>query len=108
MVQGLLKIGKDLLYSVNNRLKRLRVVHGQVGQNLAVEFNAVGVKLAHQLAVGHSLDACTSIDAGNPKGAKVALLGTTVTVGVTQGFFNGVFGDRPNIFTAAKVASGHF
>ena len=84
------------------------MVHGQVGQNLAVEFNAVGVKLAHQLAVGHSLNARTSVDTGNPKGAKVALLSTAVTVGVTQGFFNGVFGNRPNIFTAAKLASGHF
>jgi hypothetical protein len=84
------------------------VVHGQISQDLAVEFDVVGVELAHQLAVGQSVHASTRVDTGDPQGAEVALFSAAVTVGVTKGFFDGVFGDRPNIFAATEVAFCHF
>jgi hypothetical protein len=33
---------------------------------------------------------------------------TTIAVGINKGFLDGVFGNRPNIFTAAEVTFGHF
>ena len=96
-----------LAHLVHHGLESLWVIHGEVSENLAVELNVMFVQLAHEGRVGHSMKASPSIDARNPKGTEGALLVAAIAILVLQTFFDGVFGDRPNIFTSTKVTFGH-
>ena len=40
-----------LLYRVDYGFERLGVVHGQVGEHLAVQADVLGVELAHELRI---------------------------------------------------------
>ena len=99
-------ISSDLFYARYDCLERLGIVHCQVGQDLAVDFNAGFVKFTHQLRVGKALQACSRIDSLNPQGAEVAFLVATVTIGIGQTFFPSVLGYGPHIFACSKIAAG--
>lgn len=81
-------------------------MHGQIGKHFTVEFALGGVEAAHELAVAHAFHADTSVDTLNPKGAELALLDLTVTVGVEEAFFDCVLGDSPNFTASSKVSFG--
>jgi hypothetical protein len=84
------------------------MIHGQVSQNLSVQFNPRLVHLAHELRVGHSVQSRSGIYALDPKGTKGALLVSAVPVGVLKSFFDGVLGYRPYILSSSKGALGQF
>lgn len=52
----------------------LRLVHCQIGQNLAVEDDALGVEFADKLRIGHSLRADGCVDTHDPQAAECSLL----------------------------------
>ena len=62
-LHGLRNVGIDaderrlLFYCINYCFECLRLVHCQIGQNLAVEDDALGVEFADKLRIGHSLRA---------------------------------------------------
>ena len=95
-----------LLYRVDNDLECLRVVHSEIGEDLAVQTDVLLAELAHELGVRHSVLAGGSVDTLDPKGAEIALLGPTVTISVGETFLVGVFGYGPNILPGEEVTAG--
>lgn len=71
-----------LLHSVNDLCKRLLVIHCKVGQDFAVEADVFGFHASDELGVGNTKLARSVVDTGNPEGAKIAFLITTITVSV--------------------------
>ena len=84
------------------------IVHGQVGENFAVDFDSGFVKGTHQFGIGKTFEASCGIDTLNPKGAEIAFFGFAVAVSVGKTFFPGILGNGPHIFTRAIVSAGKF
>ena len=82
------------------------VVDGEVSEHLAVDLDTGLVQQTHQLAIAEALHAGSGIDTLNPKGAEVALLGTTVTEGVGETLLPSVLGNGPHVLAGTEVTSG--
>src|SRR5688572_6942147 len=61
----------------------LRIAHGDVGQNLAIEGHACLLETAHELAVGQAVQAGGSVEPNDPQAAHLplALLATDIRIG---------------------------
>ncbi len=88
--------------------ERLRVVHGQVGQYLAVEVNAVGAEQVHELGVGDAVLTSAGIDAGDPEAAESAFFAAAVAIGIAHCFVHCIFGYGEDIFARTEIAFGGF
>ena len=97
-----------VFHRIDHRVKRFRVVHGQVSQHLSVERHLALGQLVHQLGVGDAILAGGSIDTGDPKAAKRAFFGFAVTVGVLERLFNGIFGNGIDVLASAEVTLCQF
>ena len=91
---------------LNNSGKCLLLVHGQIGQNLTIDFYVSLFQTSDQTAVRQTVGAGTSIDTGNPQSAESALTVTTVTVSVLTGFDNRLLGYTEYPATSAVVTFG--
>ena len=76
----------DLLHLFHDGLEGFGIVHGEVGEHLAVDLDTSLGELAHQDTVAHALQTSGSIDTLDPQAAEVALLVATITVGIVQTF----------------------
>lgn len=92
-----------LLHLVYDSLESLRVVHGEVGKHLAVDFDASLGQCTHQLRIADTLDASCSVDTLNPKSTELTLLATTVGKCVCEAFLVGVFGNGPNVLASTEL-----
>ena len=92
---------------IHHGLEGVGVVHGEVGEDLAVEFDARLGQLTHECTVGHAVLASACVDALNPQAAELTLAKLTSDVCVLEAFFDGVFRDRPNVLAGTVVALGH-
>ena len=92
-----------LFYRVDDCFESLRIIHGEVSKNLAVETNVLLCNLTHKLRVSHTVLTCGSVDSLNPKCAEFAFLVLAVTIGVSQTFLVGVLRYRPDIFFDRKL-----
>ena len=108
MAPVLLLKGSDLLYPLHDGLESLGVVHGQVGEHLAVDLDTSLGEFAHQDRITHTLQTSGGIDTLNPQAAEVALLVTTIAVGIGQTLLPGILCYCPNILTGSKIATGKF
>ena len=95
-----------LFYRVDDSFESLRIVHGEIGENLAVEADVLSIELAHELRVGHTVLTCSSIDTLDPECAEVALLGPAVTVSIGETFLVGVLGYGPNVLSCEEITAG--
>ena len=95
-----------LLNLCYDSLESLRVVDSEVSEHLAVDFDAGLVQQTHQLAIAEALHAGSGIDTLNPKGAEVALLGTTVAESVGETLLPSVLGNGPYVLAGTEVTSG--
>ena len=93
-------------YRLDDCFERLRIVHGEVGEDFAVETDVLLRKLTHELGIGDAVLTAGSVDTLDPQSAEVALLGFTVTVGVGETFLVGVLRNRPHISSRQEVAFG--
>ena len=89
-------------------LESLGVVHGQVGENLAVDLDTCLVNHTHQLAVGQVLHTGGSVDTLNPQRAEVAFLLLTIGVSIGKTLLPSVLGYGPDVLASAKVTSCKF
>ena len=96
----------DLLHLLHDGLEGLGIVHGQVGEHLAVDLDTRLGEFAHEDAVTHALQTSSSIDTLNPQTAEIALLVAAVTIGIGQTLLPGVLCYCPNILAGSKVAAG--
>ena len=93
-------------YGLDDSFERLRVVHGEVGEHLAVEADVLLRELAHELGIGDAVLTAGGVDSLDPQSAEIALLGLAVTVCVGETFLVGVLRNRPNIPSRQEVAFG--
>ena len=95
-----------LFHHLNNGSESFGVVHGQVGENLAVQPHVGFVHLAHKYRVRHTVEAATGVDTLDPQRAELSFLAFSVTICVLLAFFPFVFGYCPNVFTSAPISFG--
>ncbi len=98
--------GRKLLHLGNDSLECFGVVHSQVGEHLAVDFDTGLVQQTHQLRIAQTLDAGSSIDTLNPQCAEGALLVAAVAEGIGETFLPSVLGYGLNVLAGTKVTSG--
>lgn len=98
----------QLLHLVDDGLEGVGMVHGEVGEDLAVEGDAGLRQLTHQFAVRHAVLASTGVDALDPQRAELALALLPADVRIEQAFFDSVLGNCPNVFAGTVVPFGHF
>lgn len=101
-------MGLGVFDFVANGLESCGIVEREVGKYLAVNFNTCFMDETHELGVGEFFGAGGGVDALNPEGAEVVFFVLAVAVGVGQTFFPSVFGNGPNVFACAVVATGEF
>ena len=101
-----LRLTFQLFYRIDDSLERLRVVHCQVGENLAVETDVLCAELAHELGIGNTVLTSGGVDSLDPEGAEVALLGLAVTIGVSQTFLVSVLSYGPDILSGEEITAG--
>ena len=94
-----------LFHLRHDSLKRFGVIHGEVGENLTVDFDAGLVEITHQNAVAEAFDASGGIDTLDPQGAEIAFLVPTVTESIGETLFPSVLGYGPNILAGTKVTA---
>ena len=94
-----------LFHGVDDRLERLRIVHGEVREYLAVQRDSALGELAHELGIGDPVLTHTGIDALDPKGAEIALLVSAVPIGVGESLLVGVLRYCPDILPGQKITA---
>ena len=99
--------GSDSGACLDNSRKSLRVVHGQMCQNLSVELDIRLAQRPHELGIGGAVEASTGIDTCNPQTAELTFAGTTVPVLILKGLVDGVLGNGVYVATTAPIAFGH-
>ncbi len=93
---------------VADSLERCWIVHGEVSENLTVDFHTSLVDQAHKLAVRQPFKTGSSVDTLNPEGAEIALFLLAVAVGVGETLLPGVLSYSPHITAASVVATCEF
>jgi hypothetical protein len=82
------------------------LVGGHRGQDLAVQFDAGFAETVDELRIGEAFLTGGGVDALDPQGAEVALLGAAVAVGVLPGAVNGGLGGADGVLAAAVETLG--
>src|SRR5690606_1445436 len=91
---------------LGQRRKSRLVVHGDVGQHLAIEGDAGPGQAVHEAAVAHAVDAGRRVDAGDPQRTEVALLLLPADVGVLQRLDDRLVGDAEDLAAGVVVTLG--
>src|SRR5690606_14552219 len=82
------------------------VEHGDVGENLAINLDRSLLQAVHEHAVGHAVLAGCGIDAGDPQGAELALLGAAIAIGILSGAHHRFVGNAEYVAAAAAETLG--
>src|ERR1035441_2166379 len=96
----------SLLDALNDRGKSGGFVHGQISQNLAVDFDLGLGQRFDEAAVGQVERPDGGVDADNPEVAEVALAGLAIAIGPVLALHGGVFGVAEKFAAAAAVSFG--
>ena len=84
------------------------MIHGQIGQSLAVKAKLLLVHLSDKLGVGHTVGAYSGVDTLNPKSAELYFLLLTVAVSVGKTFLKGVFGNGIDVAAGEEITFSLF
>src|SRR5882762_2096115 len=87
-------------------LKGARVFDRQVGEDLAIQFNASFLQTADELAVAHAVQLGGGANADDPQRAVLALLLFTPGVGKLQAALDGFFGGAIEFRFCEEVTTG--
>ena len=96
----------ELFDGIDDGLKRLGIVHGEVGENLTVETDILLGEFAHELGIGDTVLTGGCVDPLDPEGAESALLVPAVTIGIGKAFFVGVLCNCPDIPPGEEITAG--
>ena len=97
-----------LFYRIYDRFESLRIVHGEVGENLTVETDVLFCHFAHELGVSHTVLARCGVYPLDPECTEIALFGLAVAVCVCKTFFISVLRYCPDILSGKEVTAGSF
>ena len=95
------------LHSLHDLGESFRIGDGHVSKNLAVQLDARLGELVNELAVADAQFADSSVQAGDPQSAEIALLVAAVSVGILTGVGYGVNGKaKVALATAIETLGG--
>src|SRR5688572_30628265 len=80
---------------VGEGAKRLRIAHGEVGQNLPINLDAGLAQSADQRVVAHVVLASRGVDADDPESAEIALLVLAIAVRIAPPALDGLLRGLP-------------
>ena len=86
----------------------IRLIHGQVGQYLAIEADAFLAQQVNEGGIGQSFGADGGIDTGDPQCAVFPFLQFAADITILKALFQDVLGDGIYIFTFAVKTFGLF
>src|SRR5580692_7059240 len=89
---------------LGDRAKRRHVVHGEVGEHLAVDLDSGLVQAVDDAAVGKAIGPCCRIDARDPQRAEFALVRPPVAVGVLARLDDSLLGRTVDLAPGVVVA----
>src|SRR6185312_16815 len=98
--------GQTGLCFLGDHAKRLDVVHGDVGQDLAVHRDTGLAQAIDQAAVGQAEHARGGVDADDPQRAELALALLAADIRVLTGLDDGLVGNAEDLATGVVVALG--
>src|ERR1700733_14022906 len=91
---------------IHQGLEGLGLVHGQIGEDLAVDLDPGLGKPADKSAVGQTVEAAACVDALDPEGAEIALLLLAADIVVLQRAIGRGIGRGDRVLAAAVEALG--
>ena len=89
-------------------LEGFRLVHGEVGEHLAIEADAFLAQLVNKGGIGQAFCADGGIDTGDPQCAVFPFLQFAADITILKALFEDVLGDGVYIFTFAVKTFGLF
>src|SRR5580704_6703231 len=89
---------------VHQRTKRRRILHRQVGENFAIQFNTGLFETVDESAVGNFGLTASRTNADNPKRAEIALLQAASNIAVPQRLLHGFLGGAMQLALSEKEA----
>lgn len=84
------------------------MVHRQVGQYFAVEFDILFAEHVNEARISRAIHTCSGIDTSDPELAESAFFAFAVAISVLHTLFQGVFGYGVDFATCAKIAACGF
>src|SRR5690606_31109482 len=102
--QRRLQSSKSCLSLVNQGLEGLRLVDGDVREDLAVNFDFRLAQTVDKSAIGQAVFAGCGIDALDPERTEIALLGPAIAIGVLACLLDRLIGDAEGILATAIIA----
>lgn len=95
-----------LLYRMDDRFKRLRVIQGEVSQYFAVELDIVFTQLVDQPGVRQAILTGAGVDPGDPQATVCLFLGFAIPVGIAHTLVEGVFRSGKDVAAGSKETFG--
>src|SRR6266571_1251963 len=105
-LQGGRSLLESLLCDLRQLLKRRRVLHGEIGQNLPVDLDARFAQAVHQAVVRQRVQSRGRVDARDPKAAELDLLRPAIAVGVLRRALGRLLRGFPEFAAPAPVPLG--
>ncbi len=93
---------------IDQRLEAIGIAHGNIGEDLAVDFHARRRQRADQTAVGQAVFAGRGIDPLNPEGAEIAFPQLAADIGVLERAIDRGIGRGDVVLAPAIKAFGLF
>src|SRR5574343_599096 len=99
--------GAELCLGLGGQCGKCRLIEdGQIGQDLAVDFDVGLLQTVHEGAVLHAQLTSCGIDTGKPQRTELTLALTTVTVLVLTGLHHRLLGDAIYVLATTAVTLG--
>src|SRR5688572_16156685 len=87
---------------LGERGKRRRIVHREIRENLAIDFDSGLAQAIHERAVAHVVLARARVDARDPETAEITLLVLAIAVRVLPAAFDVLLGGLPELAAGAE------
>src|SRR5579883_2157185 len=100
------RLGQMALGLFDDRGERGRLMDGEFGQDLAVDFDPGRGQPGDEAAIGQAVLAHGGVDALDPQRAEFALAVLAVAIGVLHRLFDRLLGDADSVLATAKIALG--
>ena len=97
-----------LLHRINDLFESLRVVHGEISEDFAIQSDVLFPETGDELGVGKAVDAGGVVNAGNPEGAEVAFFVATIAVRITESLDDTLFTEAVRTSAGMLHAFGFF
>ena len=97
-VSAAINLSAERLFNCFNYcLECFRLVHRQIGHDLAVDGDTFGVDFADELRIGHPVGADGGVDTRDPQRTECPLLEGAVCIGIAQTLLDRIFRNGPNV-----------